>query len=354
MNGIDAVALATGNDWRAIEAGAHAYAARGGRYTSLTPGRRPTTATCSASWRFRSRSVLLVAPADQPDRGPEPALLGVESARELAEVMGAVGLAQTFSALRALVTEGIQQGHMTLHARSVATAAGVPPELFDTVVERLIASGEIKIWKAEEIMRRGARAKRTGQARVEATAEEKPWKAKPGRRPRQDHPARRACGGLRPPRHCRAHPAGHPGPGRGHPRRHRADHSALGHRAAPGFHGQAAAIIRPSMARLLARRWAWKDRGMRIEVFPNVPAGHGPGRFGGAGRGRDSRHEPAFQAGPGATSASMNWPSNARRSPTARRRVWTTPWRPTVSSCLFRSGDRPMRETSRSTSRCRS
>src|SRR5699024_7646438 len=79
-------------------------------------------------------------------------MLGVDSARELAEVMGAVGLAQNFSAIRALVTEGIQQGHMTLHARSVATAAGTPPELFDTVVERLIASGEIKIWKAEELI----------------------------------------------------------------------------------------------------------------------------------------------------------------------------------------------------------
>jgi hydroxymethylglutaryl-CoA reductase len=89
-------------------------------------------------------------------------LLGVKSARELAEVMGAVGLAQTFSALRALVTEGIQQGHMTLHARSVATAAGVPPELFDTVVERLIASGDIKIWKAEEIMASVREQTRTG------------------------------------------------------------------------------------------------------------------------------------------------------------------------------------------------
>jgi hydroxymethylglutaryl-CoA reductase len=79
-------------------------------------------------------------------------LARVESSRELAEVMAAVGLAQNFSALRALATEGIQRGHMTLHARSVATAAGATPEIFDTVVDELVESGEIKIWKAEEIV----------------------------------------------------------------------------------------------------------------------------------------------------------------------------------------------------------
>ena len=79
-------------------------------------------------------------------------LLGVKTGRELAEVMGAVGLAQNFSAIRALATEGIQQGHMTLHARSVAVAAGATAEVFDTVVERLVESGEIKIWKAQEIV----------------------------------------------------------------------------------------------------------------------------------------------------------------------------------------------------------
>src|SRR5699024_8105105 len=74
------------------------------------------------------------------------------SGRELAEVMGAVGLAQNFSALRALVTDGIQQGHMTLHARSVAMAAEASPDLSDTVVERLLEDGEIKVWKAREII----------------------------------------------------------------------------------------------------------------------------------------------------------------------------------------------------------
>jgi len=153
MNGVDAVALATGNDWRAIEAAAHAYAARGQRYTALT------------KW-FESDDGKLVGVLEMPMKvgivggslqsnptvGIALRMLGVRSARELAEVMGAVGLAQNLAALRALVTEGIQRGHMMLHARSVASSAGAPPELLPEVVERLIDSGEIKIWKAKEIL----------------------------------------------------------------------------------------------------------------------------------------------------------------------------------------------------------
>ena len=78
-------------------------------------------------------------------------LLGVESATQLAQVMASVGLAQNFAALRALATDGIQKGHMTLHARSVVTAAGVPEALFDDVLDRLVLSNEIKVWKAREI-----------------------------------------------------------------------------------------------------------------------------------------------------------------------------------------------------------
>lgn len=153
MNGVDAVALATGNDWRAIEAAAHAYAARGKSYTSLT------------RW-YANEAGELVGEIEIPMKvgvvgGPlqtnstvalNHRLLRVGSARELAEIMGAVGLAQNFSALRALVTEGIQQGHMTLHARSVAAAAGATADIFDTVIERLLDSGEIKVWKAKEII----------------------------------------------------------------------------------------------------------------------------------------------------------------------------------------------------------
>ncbi|RFF28783.1 MULTISPECIES: hydroxymethylglutaryl-CoA reductase, degradative [unclassified Wenzhouxiangella] len=153
MNGIDAVALATGNDWRAIESGAHAFAARGGRYASLTQWFKDENGDLIGELEIPIKVGTVGGPLQtNPTVALNMRLLGVESARELAEVMGAVGLAQNFSAIRALVTEGIQQGHMTLHARSVATAAGTPPELFDTVVERLIASGEIKIWKAEELI----------------------------------------------------------------------------------------------------------------------------------------------------------------------------------------------------------
>ncbi len=153
MNGVDAVALATGNDWRAIEAAAHAYAARSGRYSSLT------------EW-FANERGDLVGRIELPMKvgtvgGPLQSnatvalshrILGVGSATELAAVMATVGLGQNFSALRALATDGIQQGHMTLHARTVANAAGAPPELFETLVERLIESGEIKIWRAQEIL----------------------------------------------------------------------------------------------------------------------------------------------------------------------------------------------------------
>ncbi|HVS02848.1 MAG TPA: hydroxymethylglutaryl-CoA reductase, degradative [Thermoanaerobaculia bacterium] len=153
MNGIDAVAIATGNDWRALEAAAHAYAARGEHYTALTHWRRNDDGDLEGTIDIPLKVGVVGGPLQSnPTVALHLRLLGVESARELAEVMGAVGLAQNFSALRALVSEGIQQGHMTLHARSVALAAGATPELFDTVVERLVESGEVKVWKAKELI----------------------------------------------------------------------------------------------------------------------------------------------------------------------------------------------------------
>ena len=153
MNGIDAVALATGNDWRAIEAGAHAYAARGQRYTALSRWYVGKEEELVGEIEIPIKVGTVGGPLQSnPTVAMNLRMMGVQSARELAEVMGAVGLAQNFSALRALATEGIQKGHMTLHARSVAQAAGASPEIFDTVVERLIDSGEIKIWKAREIV----------------------------------------------------------------------------------------------------------------------------------------------------------------------------------------------------------
>ena len=152
MNGVDALALATGNDWRAIEAAAHAYASRNGRYQALT------------RWHKREEGYLVGEIAipmkvgtvggsleTNPSVRINHRLLGSPSASELAGVMGVVGLAQNFAALRALSTDGIQQNHMNLHARSVASTAGVAEEFFETVVETLIESGEIKVWKAQEI-----------------------------------------------------------------------------------------------------------------------------------------------------------------------------------------------------------
>ena len=153
MNGVDAVALATGNDWRAVEAGAHAYAARGSHYTSLSRWTRADDGALAGEIELPIRVGIVGGPLQSnPQVAMNLRMSRVESSRELAEVMAAVGLAQNFSALRALVTDGIQHGHMTLHARSVATAAGATPEIFDTVVEQLVESGEIKVWKAEEVI----------------------------------------------------------------------------------------------------------------------------------------------------------------------------------------------------------
>ncbi len=153
MNGIDPVAIATGNDWRAIEAGAHAYAARSGRYTSLTSWTADDEGNLCGSIEVPIKVGIVGAPLESnPTVAVNLRLLDVNSARELAEVMGAVGLAQNFAAIRALATEGIQKGHMTLHARSVVTAAGASKEIFDEVLDRLIQSGVIKVWKAQELI----------------------------------------------------------------------------------------------------------------------------------------------------------------------------------------------------------
>jgi hydroxymethylglutaryl-CoA reductase len=153
MNGIDAVALATGNDWRAVEAGAHAYAARGTHYTSLSRWYKDDDGDLAGDIELPIRVGIVGGPLQSnPSVTMNLRMTRVESSRELAELMGAVGLAQNFAALRALATEGISRGHMTLHARSVVTAAGATPEIFDTVTERLVKTGEIKIWKAKELI----------------------------------------------------------------------------------------------------------------------------------------------------------------------------------------------------------
>ncbi len=154
MNGIDAVVIATGNDWRAIEAGAHAYAARSGHYTALS------------SWQLDHQGHLvgtlelpmalgIVGGATRVHPAARAALklLGVSTARELAEIVAAVGLAQNLAALRALASEGIQRGHMKLHARQVAIAAGATGERIDRVVRAMLEERVIRLDRAEAIMR---------------------------------------------------------------------------------------------------------------------------------------------------------------------------------------------------------
>ncbi len=154
MNGVDAVAIATGNDWRAIEAAAHAYAARTGLYKALSTWRSNEAGDLVGEIEMPLKVGTKGASLEtNPSVRINHQILGAASATELAGVMAAVGLAQNFAALRALSTAGIQQGHMTLHARSVASTAGAPEAIFDQVVDALIESGEIKVWKAEEIIR---------------------------------------------------------------------------------------------------------------------------------------------------------------------------------------------------------
>ena len=152
MNGVDAVALATGNDWRAIESAAHAYAARDGKYKALTQWYPGENGDLIGEIEIPMKVGTVGGSLEtNPSVKLNHRLLGSPSAAELASVMATVGLAQNFAALRSLSTDGIQQNHMTLHARSVTSSAGVSEEHFDAVVEELIESGDIKVWKAKEI-----------------------------------------------------------------------------------------------------------------------------------------------------------------------------------------------------------
>jgi hydroxymethylglutaryl-CoA reductase len=154
MNGVDAVLLATGQDWRAVEAGAHAFAARTGAYRPL------------AVWRERAEgldgelvmpmAVGTVGGALHVHPGARLALdlAGAHSADRLAAIAGAAGLATNLAALRALATEGIQRGHMALHARGLARAAGATGELIDRVADELAATGDVKADRAREVLAR--------------------------------------------------------------------------------------------------------------------------------------------------------------------------------------------------------
>ncbi len=154
MNGVDAVVIATGNDWRAVEAGAHAYAARSGVYTSLSAWGKDAEGNLVGTLEM-PMAVGIVGGATRvhPTAKAALKLMKIQTAGELAEIIVSVGLAQNLAALRALATEGIQRGHMGLHARQVAVAAGAEGELIGKLADRLVAERNVRIDRAEEILR---------------------------------------------------------------------------------------------------------------------------------------------------------------------------------------------------------
>ncbi len=154
MNGVDAVVLATGNDWRAIEAGAHAYAARSGRYTSLSTWGQDADGNLVGTLEM-PLAVGTVGGATRVHPAAQLALriMGVTSAAQLAEIIVSVGLAQNLAALRALATEGIQRGHMSLHARQVAIAAGAQGEIISRLAAQLVAEKTVRIDRARQILK---------------------------------------------------------------------------------------------------------------------------------------------------------------------------------------------------------
>lgn len=154
MNGIDPIVVATGNDWRAVEAGAHAYASRGGRYTSLTTWSKDETGALVGTIEM-PMPLGLVGGATKTHPLARVALeiLDVRSARELAEIAVAVGLAQNVGALRALATEGIQRGHMALHARNLALAAGAVGDEVDRVARRMAEERDVRADRAAALLR---------------------------------------------------------------------------------------------------------------------------------------------------------------------------------------------------------
>jgi hydroxymethylglutaryl-CoA reductase len=153
MNGIDAVAIATGNDWRAIEAGAHAYAARNGRYEPLSTWELTENGDLVGTLELPlAVGIVGGATRTNPLARISLKILGVKSAAELARVMAAVGLVQNLAALRALAAEGIQAGHMSLHAKNIAVMAGAVGDEIDIVAERMVKEKTIRVDRAKQIL----------------------------------------------------------------------------------------------------------------------------------------------------------------------------------------------------------
>jgi hydroxymethylglutaryl-CoA reductase len=153
LNGVDPVIVATGNDWRAIEAGAHAYASRSGQYTSLSTWERDEEGNLVGTLEM-PMAVGIVGGATKvhPAAQVSLKLLHVKTADELAGICACAGLASNLAAMRALATEGIQQGHMGLHARQIAMAAGAHGVQVDEIARRMVEERNIKPARAEELV----------------------------------------------------------------------------------------------------------------------------------------------------------------------------------------------------------
>ncbi|MCG2825481.1 MAG: 3-hydroxy-3-methylglutaryl-CoA reductase, partial [Thermoplasmatales archaeon] len=153
MNGVDAVVIASGNDFRAVESGAHSYASMNG-YSPLTKYEKNENGDLVGSIELPT-PVGLIGGATKvhPTAKICVKILGVKTARELGEIIAAVGLAQNFAALKALASEGIQKGHMGLHARNIAIMAGAKDERIDRIAEQMIKEKKIRIDRAKEILK---------------------------------------------------------------------------------------------------------------------------------------------------------------------------------------------------------
>jgi hydroxymethylglutaryl-CoA reductase len=153
MNGITAVVLATGNDTRAVEAGAHSYAALHGGYRPLTTWEKNHDGDLVGTIEVPMAVGLIGgATATHPVAKIAIKILGVKSASELAQVIAAVGLAQNLAALKALATEGIQRGHMTLHARNIALMAGATGEMVDRIADIMVKERRVRMDRAKELL----------------------------------------------------------------------------------------------------------------------------------------------------------------------------------------------------------
>lgn len=153
MNGIDAVIIATGNDFRAIEAGAHAYAARNGQYTSLTRYYKDDAGNLVGEIELPvAVGIVGGAGSIHPKAKICKKILGISSAQNLSEIIASVGLAQNFAAVYALSTVGIQKGHMSLHAKNIAMMAGANESEIDRVADQMIKEQKVKLDRAKEIL----------------------------------------------------------------------------------------------------------------------------------------------------------------------------------------------------------